>query len=284
MFELLRWTTVHPALVHLPLGILPLSVFCYAVAFTRRSGPWTFAADVAAWAGAISAVIAGLTGIVAYAMVPWPGGLAPWPIAHLLLGGLTVLLSSGLVIARVRRRPGQEHAGALDVLGSIAVVLVATTAGWVGGEVLVFHAGMAVRAAGQGALAPLISWSGATPADMDDAMGKLRSSWASASTTLASAVVERPDADAYATLALDARRMQQVATWMATELVPEVERERPEDAAELREGTEELRRHLTTFHAAAQARDLAAMSQALGQITGACAGCHHDLRWTGNRP
>src|SRR5262245_39166197 len=45
MFDYVRWTTLHPALVHLPLGLLPLAVLAYWVAQRRQLERWQFVGD-----------------------------------------------------------------------------------------------------------------------------------------------------------------------------------------------------------------------------------------------
>jgi len=160
---------------------------------------------------------------------------------------------------------------------------------------------MAVRAAGDGALAPP-AMPARTPRDLVDAMGRLRAAWASAESALSSMIVQEPRAQTFAAIERDARQMSELAEWMAKEgarSMPnagapsehhgdEAEHEHGEDEHEHGELTvgahlalmaRELGGHTTALARAAHARDIAATAHALGDIQSACASCHAELRW-----
>lgn len=292
MFELIRITTVHPALVHLPLGILFLAVVLYVIAAARHSERWTFAADVAAWFGAATALLAGIFGFVSYYTVEWPGGLEPWPQLHLGMGVATVVLSAAFALTRAWRRRKSPVVGAGWAAGAVALGLVAAFTGYVGGEVLVFHAGMAVQGAARGSLAPSLSWPGSPPEDVEDAMGRLRGAFAAASTTHQHILVEHPTEEQFREVARAAGHMQEVARWL--EQQHESEDEQAPHGAEAGTGgsggEHENHAHLArmagplldasrALEEAAQAHDVPGMSHALGDTMAACASCHTHLRW-----
>jgi uncharacterized membrane protein len=305
MIEIVRLSTVHPALVHFTIGTLPLIVTAYAVAARRRSERWTFAGDAALAITAAITVATAAFGLVSNAVVPWPGGLALWRWLHLGFGAASA--AALLVFATVRwwRRQTSPTSGGGTFVAALVVTLLVGFTGWIGGEVLVFRSGMAVRAAGDGALAPP-AMPARTPRDLVDAMGRLRAAWASAESALSSMIVQEPRAQTFAAIERDARQMSELAEWMAKEgarSMPnagapsehhgdEAEHEHGEDehehehehgeltvGAHLALMARELGGHTTALAGAAHARDIAATAHALGDIQSACASCHAELRW-----
>src|SRR5205823_12371669 len=94
-------------------------------------------------------------------------------------------------IARRRTVPGGGFATVV-VLGAAAILVN----GWIGGEVLVFHAGMGVKGGGLGANSPPLASKGA-PSSFLDAMGRLRAHLAAADDDVSAMVVDRPRADRF---------------------------------------------------------------------------------------
>lgn len=304
VFEPIRWITLHPALVHLPLGSFPVAALAYLVAARRGSERWSFAGDVALIFAALSITVAAGLGLLAYFLVPWPGGLAPWPTVHLVLGVSSTLLALGLLGWRLWRRKRQQHVGGAWASAVVAVTVLIFFTGWVGGEVLAFHAGIAVRAAGLGALAPAISWPDSPPENLGEGMGRLRSAWGAATSRLSAMVVERPSPEQYAGLAKDARHMQEVALWIIGRGA-----EPPEPGAKPSQahgvggggtagGADEAHEHehehgslapmakallqqAKALEQAAEQRNLARAAEQLGSITSTCSGCHLMHRWSG---
>ncbi|MBI3181075.1 MAG: hypothetical protein HYZ28_02915 [Myxococcales bacterium] len=303
MLELLRWTTLHPALVHLPLGILPLAALAYAMAVVRRSERWTFAADMALFIGAGGTVLAAGFGLVAYLVLDWPSGWAPWPVIHLALGASsTAAVVSAAVFRGLTRRRRMVASRGLAAI-SFLLVLAAAGTGWVGGEVLVFHGGAAVRAAGDGLLAPPVTWPEGPPSSVADAMGRLRSTWAANNGALTRVLVDRPTEPRFREVAENARLIQQLARWLMRE-GPELtgvggagfDDEEEEVGAERRRhgrgatAREHLRQMAGDLLARARSLEDAALHQDVlevmhrqGELTAACAGCHQHLRWNRER-
>ena len=216
MSEPLRWITLHPALVHLPLGILPVAVLAYGFAARQRSARFTFAADLAILCAGIGTGVAAICGVIAYVAVPWPGGLGPWPVVHVVLGAATTVSVLALAALRARARRTADVAGPAWAWSALGVTALAVATGWVGGDVLVFRSGVGVRAAGYGAQAAPLAWPARPPADIEDAMGQLRGAWGSATSTVSLALVQRPNARTFESIAVDARHLQEIAAWLAS--------------------------------------------------------------------
>jgi hypothetical protein len=287
-FSPIRATTVHPALVHVTLGVVPVFVVAYAIASTRRSPRWTFAGDVALWIGAASAPATVASGLVANALVPWPGGLQAWRWLHLGLAVASATLLLAFAVARLRALRRGALASRGTVAAALGLALLLGTTGWIGGEVLVFHSGIAVAAAAHGALAPPMSRVEGTPTDLRDAMGRLRASWAEAETTFGRMLIERPSPEAYARVAVAARDLALVAGWLEARgaeaivrhahapgaAAPELRGQVAEMAGFLREGALELER-------SARDEQWSRVTRALEGVTRSCAGCHQAVRWRG---
>ena len=193
MFHVVRLATIHPALAHFTIGGLPLIVIAYAMAVWRRSPAWTLVGDAAL--------------VVTAALTLGTGPLRPGIERGGALAGRhrDLALDPSRLSASRRRRCSRRFA-VLRLCSvarirrfrrrcSAALVIVAGVAvftGWVGGEVLVFHSGMAVRAAGDGALAPPVFDSTRRPKDFLDAMRQVRAAWAAINTRLAWMLVQHP--------------------------------------------------------------------------------------------
>jgi uncharacterized membrane protein len=268
----LRLVTVHPILVHVTLGMLPFVVVAYVVAAAARSERWTFAADAALVATALATLATLAFGLVSNGALEWPGGLGSWRWLHLGFGIGTTALLVGLAAWRLatrRRRPAPEARVPVAVA---LVAVVAAFTGWIGGEVLVYRAGMAVAAAADGAMAPPVT-APSKPRDVMSAMHLLRADWAAASADLASAVIERPTKARFTALAAAASSMQDTASWLAT--APEGAGAHPA----LADGARELSRGAADLAGAAQRGDVTACASFLGHVTHECADCHVAHRW-----
>jgi cytochrome c556 len=156
---------------------------------------------------------------------------------------------------------------------ALVVAAVAGFTGWVGGEVLVFHAGMAVRAAGDGALAPPTS-SRTTARDFLDAMRQVRARWAAIETHLAWMLVHQPRDAEFAAVEDDARQMAVLARAMADFGARE-----PRHGDTLASMAQTLAGDADDLADAAKKKSLQDLATALGETSGHCADCHEETRW-----
>jgi uncharacterized membrane protein len=301
MLTVARISTVHPALVHLTIGGLVVAALAYVGAAWRRSERLSFAGDVALLTTAASTLLAAAFGGVAYAVAEWPGGLETWSGLHLAFGIATTVLLAAFAGVRLARR--KHPTGRATAVAAVVVLLVTTFTGWIGGEVLAYHSGIAVRAAGEGALSPPLSPHRESGHNLADTMDSLRAVWADAVTTQAKMLVQRPSDAGFATLGQSGKALGRLASWMESEgalSLPDADQplrshhgEHP-GAAEMQHGVETRREHLAEMardfgkHAAAlagaaDAHDLEAAAGALGLIASDCAGCHDELRWTAGK-
>lgn len=279
-FSPIRAATVHPALVHVTLGVLPVIVVAYAFAVARRSDRWSFAGDAALWVGALFTLGTVASGLVANAIVPWPDGLATWRWLHLGVAVASAVVYLGLAAARFRafRRGGAAGRGTLAVALVLAAMIGVT--GWIGGEVLVFHSGMAVTAAAHGALAPTLARPSAPPEDLDEAMEQLRGAWAEASSTYGLMLVEHPTPEGYARIATAAKDLARAAAWLETDGPRHAgEHGGPEVAATVEQMAGMFRERAGQLERAAAEERWSGVTQALGALTSTCAGCHEAARW-----
>jgi uncharacterized membrane protein len=271
--HLLELVTVHPILVHVTVGAMPLLVLAYAVAWNRRSRRWTFAADVALIVAALVTLGTFAFGLVSNFHLPWPAGLETWRWLHLGFGALSTTLIVALAIARLVL--SSHVAGPGTAAYALVTALVVGFTGWIGGQVLVYHSGMGVAAAADGALAPQLNGTVPYPGDLMASMGDARFAWASVDTTLASMVVTHPSDGGFAAVEGYADHLRQAALWMQTSGWDWDEASREKlaplgHALELRAGE---------LGAAARRRDLLGAVHSFGDVTAACADCHERLRW-----
>ena len=276
MLSFLRLATIHPILVHFTIGALPVLVLAYVIAAVKRDPRWTFVGDVATVVTALITIVTFLFGLVSNFTLSWPGGLAGWRWAHFALGAFsTVLLCAFAAFRLVRRKQPHPFAG-FETVGTAALVaLFILGTGWIGGEVLVYRSGMAVAAAGNGALAPPTSNRAPQPHDVDGAMHDVRSSWAQANATMASMLVDQPDDASFGRVADDAQRIENVAKWMQGEGTKHVHK----DADVFADLSRKLEASATDLEHAARAKDIQRSADALGAIGSRCAECHARLRW-----
>jgi hypothetical protein len=272
MFHVVRWATIHPALAHFTIGGLPLIVIGYAVAVWRRSPAWTLVGDAALVVTAALTLGTGAFGLVANAQ-PWPGGIETWRWLHLGAGVATTVLLALFAVARLILR-GEGAAGPRTLAAAFVVASVALFTGWVGGEVLVFHAGMAVRAAGEGALAPPVLDSDERPHDFLTAMRQARASWGAIQTRLAWMLVQHPSDEDFARIEKDARRLEALAKVMGDEGVKDAKR-----GDVLASMAQTLGGNADDIAEAAKKRSLQDIAKAVGDTSGTCADCHESVRW-----
>jgi len=273
MFHVVRLATIHPALAHFTIGGLPLIIIAYALAMWRRSSAWTFVGDAALVVTAALTLGTGIFGLVSNAVVPWPGGIETWRWLHLGCGVTTTVLLALFAAWRLVKR-SDAATGRGTLAAALAVAGVAGLTGWIGGEVLVFHAGMAVRAAGDGAFAPPVRDSDARPKDFLDAMRQARASWGSINTRLAWMLVQHPRDEDFRRIELDARRMQAVCKVMADEGAKD-----KRNADVLASMSQTLGGDASDIEEAAQKKSLQDIAKAVGEASGHCADCHEQLRW-----
>jgi uncharacterized membrane protein len=301
MLEVLRINTVHPALVHVTIGGVVLATVAYVGAAWRRSERLSHAGDVTLVLTAVATLVAAAFGVVAYAVANWPGDLETWSSLHLAFGIATTVLTGAFAGVRLARR--RLPTGAPAAVTAIILLLVTTFTGWIGGEVLAYHGGIAVRAAGEGALSPPLTSRPGPGGSLAETMDAVRAVWANAVTTHATMVVRRPSDASFAKLGESGRTLGTLASWVESQgalSLPGAQQPLPSHhggghpgAAEMQHGMMETRgdhlaemardfgEHAAALAAASDAHDLESAAGALGLITSDCSGCHEELRWSG---
>jgi hypothetical protein len=274
MFQVVRLATIHPALAHFTIGGLPLIVVAYAIAVWRRSSAWTLVGDAALAVTAALTLGTGIFGLVSNAVVPWPGGIESWRFIHRGFGVATTVLLALLATLRLAFRRADAPATATLLAGALAVAGVALFTGWVGGDVLVFHSGMAVRAAGDGAFAPPVFDSTERPKDFLGAMRQVRAAWGAINTRLAWMLVQHPRDEDFARVEHDARRLEELAKVMADEGAKSQKM-----ADVLAAMAQTLGGDADDIVEAAKKKSLQDIAHALGEMSGHCADCHEQARW-----
>lgn len=272
MLDPVRLVTIHPALVHFTLGVLPIAVVGYGVAAWRRSERWTFAGDLAVWLGALVTLGTLAFGLVSNAVLFWPGGLELWRWLHLVFACLSTALLLAIAIVRLRRRT--QPAGWRTLGAALALAGVLGFTGWIGGEVLVFHGGMGVKAAAGGVLSPPLGSPPARPADLHDGMAAIRAEWAAAVTATARSIGHEPSPQIFAAAAQGAERLRALSL-RVVELGGSAGHPGPEFASlgqQIGTRAEEVLR-------AASAQDLQSLAERVGRLTSVCARCHDSYRF-----
>lgn len=262
--QVIRLVTIHPALVHVTMGTLPVILIAYTMAHRHRSDRWTFVGDTTLAISAITTLLAVAFGIVSFVRIDWVGSSGLWRWVHMFVGVAASLLISIFGVVRLRRRARRPVSGRGAVLASVAVVAVTSVAGWIGGEILVFRGGAGVIAAGGGVLAPATSSTPRASHDLVDSMDSIREHWAAITTETARMIAVAPRPDAFERVAADADQLAVLGGELATRF----------DAPPPESFAADLHR----LAAAARARDLAAVSAELGKATASCAHCHDDMR------
>lgn len=275
----MRIVTVHPALVHFTIGALPILVIAYGLAAMLRSERWTFAGDVTLVIAAALTVAVMAFGLVSNALLRWPGGVGTWRFLHLGFGIGTTVVFVLFALTRLARRRRHPVATAATLSAAVALSLIAGFTGWIGGEVLVYRAGIAVKAGGDGALAPVgLGLNAPAPAGIMPAMHRARASWAAASAELAQIIVDRPTAERYRRIGVDAANLRRVAAWMAGGMKLSANMPAQKKAV-FRHMAQELEEHAAAVEAAARAGDLPGVASGLGAAAEECSHCHEQLRW-----
>ena len=316
--DVIRLLTVHPALVHIPLGTVPVLLLAYAIGARRRSERWTFVGDVTLVVAALGTLVAASFGLVSFVALEWPGGLGLWRWLHLGVGLLATASLVTFAIVRLARRRTRPVASGGSAWAAVAISGIVLGTGWIGGEVLVFHAGVAVKAAGDGALAPPVPQRGA-PTDLETAMHRIRESWARITTSVATMIVEEPSDRLFLQIARDAKDLQQHAGFVARQAEtdepraeairsPRVVYARLDDESEHGAGADqhaptadhphaanadhhgmssmarELVDHATRLEELARKQQLPELAATLGQTAALCAHCHVETRWNSATP
>jgi len=288
MVHLVRLGTVHPLLAHFTIGGLPLILIGYVLGWWRRSPAWTLVGDAALGVTAALTVGTLAFGLVSDRVVPWPGGLERWRLFHLVLGFATTGLLLALLLVRLWQRQRAPADGPVVGRSLLAGALVAAglagATGWIGGEVLVFHSGMAVHAAGDGALAPPVQDETARPRDFLEAMRQARAAWGSINSRLARMLVQEPRDEDFARITVDAKRLQVLAGVMAEEGAKDHDGKRADILAAM---SQTLAGDASDMEEASQKKSLQDLAHAVGEASGHCADCHEQLRWRpagGRRP
>jgi hypothetical protein len=270
MLAPVRLATIHPLTAHLTIGGLPLTLVAYAISARRRSTEWALVGDAALVLTAAATLVTLTFGLVSDAVVPWPGGLERWRILHLTAGIAATVALAVLAALRLRGWGRRSAASRGLFVAVLAIAGLAGFTGWIGGEVLVFHSGMAVRAAGEGVLAPPTD--AHAPGGFLDAMRGVRASWGAITARLAWMVVQRPRAEDFAQIERYAQRMRQLAEYMADhppararDTVASMSMVLAGDAIEIAD--------------AARDKKLEDLTKALGETSGHCASCHQQARW-----
>lgn len=281
MVTLIRLTTVHPALVHFTIGAVPIIFIAYAMGARRQDDRWTFVGDVATVVAAILTLGTLAFGAVSNWTLDWPGSLETFRWLHVALGIASTVLLCAFAVFRIVRRRRQRPAIGAGTVGFVGVTAAAVLlAGWIGGEVLVFRSGMAVAAAGDGALAQPTSGKPAHPRDVPEAMDAVQAGWGSASARMAGMIVREPDAKAFRDVETDAHELEQVARWMQTDGAKKVSTH----ADAFRDVSKDLEERAGELASAAHDRDVQHATAALGGVERACADCHSKVRWQPSAP
>ncbi len=272
MIPVVRLVTIHPVLTHFTIGGLPLIVIAYTVAVWRRSPSWTLVGDAALVVTAALTLLTVAFGLVSNFVLPWPGGLETWRWVHLGFGVATAVLLVTLAALRLAYRRADRAARAPVLVVAVVAAGIALFTGWIGGEVLVFQSGMAVRAAGDGALAPPLGHP--APKSFLEAMRQVRASWASIQTHLAWMLVHHPREEDFRRIEADAQRIEELARPMAD--FGGKGSKSPDTLASM---SEALGGNADDILTAAKKKSLQEIARAIGETSGTCADCHEAVRW-----
>ncbi len=137
-----RLQEVHPALVHFPIALLPLTVAADAAGSITGDRRWSWLGRWGMVASAASGALAGLAGLIAQEEVSVDGPSMDTLITHRNLNLTVVALTSALAV----RRLGQRRAGAAYLLTAGAALGALLYSGYLGGKV-VYEYGVGVQPA-----------------------------------------------------------------------------------------------------------------------------------------
>jgi uncharacterized membrane protein len=277
--QAVRLETIHPLLVHFTIGTIPVLLIAYLLAWRRRSRPWAFTGDAVLVVTAILTVASLSFGLVSNALVTWPGGLGRYRLLHLILGTLATVMFVGLATFRLWQRQKSPVSGFGVLAASALVALVTAGTGWIGGEVLVFHSGMAVHGGAGGALAPPVPGAH-TPRTLHEGMGQVRSLWAAADAELATMLVDRPTNPRFDAIVSSAAALSR----LTSELPATLQQKGQALAPGLQSGLQAVAADASRLQMAARQHQPVACVQAMGRLTATCMGCHQTYRWSPQHP
>ena len=138
----IRLEQMHPALVHVPIALLPLSVGADLIGGMIRNGPLLSFAKTASCIAAAGALGSAVTGLIAGEEVNVEGASMDVLMTHRNLNFFAVIVASGMAIWRVsHRRPNAAYL-ATGIIG----VGILTYTSYLGGK-LVYETGVGVEPA-----------------------------------------------------------------------------------------------------------------------------------------
>jgi hypothetical protein len=173
---------------------------------------------------------------------------------------------------RFSMRRAHPIAPALVFVAALVAAGAAGFTGAIGGEVLVFHSGMAVRAAGDGALSPPVT--DAEPKDFLGAMREVRAAWGGVMSEMSWMLVQHPSDEAFARIERDAERMKKFAAMMADQV-----KGAGQTHDMLVSMSQTLAGDADDLIEAAKKKSLQDLTTAVGDASGHCADCHDQTRW-----
>lgn len=131
----LRTHEIHPALVHIPLTLVPAALAVDALASITRSNALAEAGRWLTPVAAASAAITGVFGYVAQGAVRAEGRAHDMLVTHRNLNTALVAISAAMAASRVRRR----RPSALHLLAGFGGVLVMGYTAYLGGKMVYAH-------------------------------------------------------------------------------------------------------------------------------------------------
>jgi len=140
---MMRLQELHPAVVHFPIALVPLSVAADAIGSSGRQPRWAWMGRTLWRVAAGAAALAAVTGLVAQEEVQVSDDAFPLLATHRTLN---LAAGAGILSLAVGRR-SREHATAAEVgLGLLTLGAMAYSA-WLGGR-MVYEHGIGVKPAG----------------------------------------------------------------------------------------------------------------------------------------
>lgn len=138
----IRLQEMHPALVHLPIELLPLAVGADVIGSLTHNDSLLSFGQKAIGVAAVSAVGSAVTGLIAGEEVNVEGASEDMLITHRNLNFIATLVAGGMALWRVKhRKPNAAYLG----VGAVGVGVLAYTA-YLGGK-LVYDVGVGVEPA-----------------------------------------------------------------------------------------------------------------------------------------
>ena len=138
----IRLQEMHPALVHLPIALLPLAVGADVIGSLTQNDSLLSFGQKAIGVAAVGAVGSAVTGLIAGEEVNVAGASEDMLITHRNLNFIATLVAGGMALWRLKhRKPNAAYLG----VGAAGVGVLAYTA-YLGGK-LVYHVGVGVKPA-----------------------------------------------------------------------------------------------------------------------------------------